>query len=535
MAVLGSSMQFRRVHRSRRLQPRNGLLCGTRATVTRSRSGMLWFSGISFGLGFLVLLLSLDASPLYLGRHSLGIGFEIASGALGIWLALILFWWFRHQRRVDVFELPVWFSLNAFGQVVLNIWALQPDVRLTPFVTSIMTESTPVVAILLMAVGISALWAGYLAATHLIRSQRHPVQRTHYKPRWRLIAGIWLFSTLLQAVSVAGGAVGYLPLTGSVWASYIAFVGYLGQLTTFMLLLQHFSHPRTIGWLWLFGMASTNILLGLIEGTKGAVLVLLYVVMAIYYARRRVSARWLAVGFLALVLTVPTVNTFRTNLYRAGFDRSTGAGLSDRMSVLLSSLGDTLSYPLSGLAVETRETFEQRQGTILEITISMLAVHPDLRPFVGLDMLSYLAQESIPRVFWPGKPAGTRDLYLIVSSYLGLPDFSLATPGQFADAYRVGGWPFAAIWLCLLGILMAWFYSHGPAIGDLTGTAFCLLMLTSCLDYEYHVALTTLELLKFGLPLWLISRFVLVEATDQSSPHVLADTVVDGSPQMRVG
>lgn len=492
-----------------------------RPRSTRSRrSGLLLTSCVLMAGGLFILLLNSASSPIHVGSHRLGDAFELAAAGLGILVAGMIYWWARHRGRIDPFEAPIWFSLNAYGQVVLNVWLLQRDQGFSGYVSSVTTESAPTVAVLLMAVGLLAFWAGYLATTRFVASRPRFIQHRPGKPRWRLIILLWFVCQMLEVLSVVSGASGYLALRASAWTNYLAFSAHLGNLATFLLLLQHFRHPRTMGWLWLFALVAANVSIGLVMGTKSAVFVLLYAVMAIYYARRRLSVRWLAMGLLALLVIVPTVNTFRANLYAAGFNRTSGAAFGDRVPILQSSLVSTLSNPLAGLAEQTRETFEQRQGSLLEIMVAIMAVHPDLRPFVGLDMLAYFAEQTIPRIFWPAKPTARPDLYLILSSYLGLPDHSLATPGQFADAYRAGGWPFVIVWLSLLGALSAWFYSHGPRTGDLAGTAFYLLLVTSFVTYEDHILTTTMELVKFGILLWLANRYLLFEAAKgQSRSH----------------
>ena len=492
-----------------------GMISSARARSFRS--GLLVTACALIALALLIPLLSAEGSPLRVGAHSLGAAFELAAAGLGLLVAAVVVWWARRRGRFDPFEPPVWFSLNAYGQVVLNVWLLQRDVHFRPFVANMATESTPVAAVLLMAIGLSALWVGYLAATRYFGSRPGLARHVPRQPRWHLIVGLWFVCTLVQALSVVAGAIGYLSLTGSVWTSYLAFAGHLGDLAAFVLLLHHFRHPRATGWLWLLVVIATNVVLGLVVGTKTAVLVLLYIVMAIYYARRRLSARWLALGFLALLLVVPTVNSFRTNLYAAGFDRTAGAGFGDRLPILVSSVSSTLSNPLSGLAEQTRDTFEQRQGSLLEITVSIMAVHPNLKPFVGLDMLAELAVQTIPRVFWPGKPAGHPDLYLILSLYLGVPDYTWATPGQFGDAYRAGGWPLVVLWLCLLGAVMAWFYARGPGRGELAGTAFYLLILTSFVTYDGHLLRVIMELPKFVVLLWLVNNYLLFRPASRQS------------------
>jgi hypothetical protein len=484
-----------------------------------ARRGLLWMALFWFGLAILVLVLAAEWSLFHPGGHVLGTGFEIVAVCLGVWLAIILIWWYRRRGRFDPFELPVWFSLNAYLQVVFNVLVFQRDVSLGSPLLAGSAGAWAAQAVLLMGVGLTALWGGYVWFTPRRELRPRPAQPQARRPRLKAVIAVWLLSWTSQTLAIVSGVSSYLGTGGFVWTAYLEFIVLVGDLAAFILLLYHFRNPTMIGWVWLAFACVSGVISGLVVGTRGAVFILLYVIMAAYYARLRLKKSWLLLGFLALFVIVPTVNTFRSNLFGAGFDRSAGAGFLDRVPILFESARQTLSQPISGLAEETRTTFEQRQGGLLEITAAIMAAHPRLEPYVGLDMISYFATQLVPRVFWPAKPVGHSELYLIATAYLGAPnDLSFASPGQFADAYRAGGWLFVVLWCGLLGISGAWLYRRGPRQGSLAGTAFYLLMLTSFLTYDGHIMRTVLELLKFGLPIWILTVYVLFEPEGRSQP-----------------
>ena len=479
----------------------------------RDRTGMLWIVVTSWGLALLCLGFMFGEGPFGLPKHVLGNSFDVVSAGLGVWLVLIMLWWARQRGKFDPFEFPVWFSLNAYVQVVLNVWLFQRDIKLSsPWLKSnadiMMTQ-----AVLLIGVGLTVLWAGYVWFYRLL--QRHPrwTQLAAESPRLQIIVAVWLVMWLLGMLSVVTGRQGYLPGTkGFLWTNYLAFVTRLGDLTTFVLMLYHFRHPTRVGRMWLVFACGSYVLLGLVVGTKGAVFILLYALMAIYYATGRLAKMWLVAGLLALFVAVPTMNAFRSDLFGAGFDRSAGAAFVERVSILVESVQQTLTQPFSSLAEETRGTFEIRQGSILEITAAMITVHPASRPYIGFDLLEVIIPQVIPRLLWPGKTTVRPELYNISSVYLGTPaETSFASPGNFAEAYRAGGWLFVAFWFWALGAFGAWLYQKGPGRGNLPGTAFYLMLLIGIVTYDRELLVVIVQLLQFGTLAWILTMYVMFE------------------------
>jgi hypothetical protein len=142
---------------------------------------------------------------------------------------------------------------------------------------------------------------------------------------------------------------------------------------------------------------------------------------------------------------------------------------------------------------------------MLNIAASAMFLHPNLQPFVGLEMVEYFFPQLIPRVLFPFKSTERPSLYMITTTYGGAPsEYSFTAIGQFADSYRAGGWATVIIWFGVLGIFTAWLYLEGPGSGNLAGTVFYITVLTLILRYDFDTATILIQLIQFGILLWLI-------------------------------
>lgn len=479
----------------------------------RDRTGLLWIVATSWGAALLFLGFMFGEGPFNLPKHVLGHSLDITSASLGVWLWLIVLWWTRQRKKFDPFEFPVWVSLNAYFQVVLNVWLFQRSIKLSSPWLKVNAGTMMTQAVVLIGVGLTALWAGYIWFYQLLQRRPRLTQSAAEAPKLHIIVSVWFVTWLLTTSSVVSGINGYLPAKGGfLWTNYLTFNNYLGNLVTFALMIYHFRHPTGIGRTWLIFSCGSTILLRLIIGTKGAAFMPLYVIMAAYYAGRKFEKKWFVIGLVILLIIVPTVNTFRRNLFDAGFSRSVGAALTERVPILVESAQQVLDQPFLFMVEETRYTFEQRQGSILETTAAMMAVHPAIRPYVGLDMLSLIMQQVIPRLFWPSKTTARPEFYMIYSFYLGHPgETTFVAPGLFGEAYRTGGWLFVIFGFWVLGVFAAWLYHKGPARGNLPGTAFYLMLMTRIIVYDRELMVTIVHLLQFGSLAWLLTMRVMFE------------------------
>jgi hypothetical protein len=474
---------------------------------------LLWLSITFLGLGVLVpVLLSMESSGvLHLKVHAFGVGFEAAAASLGVWLAMLVVWWSRQRGKLDPFELPVWFSLNVYVQVVLNVWLLQRD-RLPsiPWLGDNYSRSMPM-AVILFGVSLTAMWLGYVWAFRRLGRGIQRLQPVARAMRVSNVVAIWFLSWAVTVFSTLSGISGYL-VTGlgssSNWLNYFYFVDIIRGAATAALVIHHFRHPTLVGWLWFLLVVMSEFSLSLVAGSKGFAMALIWLAMYVYYATGKLPKRWLALGFVTVVFLVPVVNNFRQSLQ--ALDLGGGVGLEDRTQALGSVLARTVVQPLTSLFKTTTETFERRQGYMLDITASVMVLHPGKMPFVGIAMIDYFVPQLIPRVLWPSKPLERPSLYLITTTYGGAPsEYSFTEIGMAADSYRAGGWVFVVIWFFVLGVLAAWLYLRGPGRGGLAGTVFYVVMITQFLLYSGDVVHTLLRLIQFGPLLWAIIMFVM--------------------------
>ena len=424
-------------------------------------------------------------------------------------------WWSRRCGRFDPFELPTWISINTYGQIVVNVWLLQRDfVPAVPWLQNNYRSMTTL-AVVLFGVGLTFMWLGYAFVYR--RLQHKPIlpRPVTESLRLRPVIVIWFVTWLISTFAVVAGVQGYLTTKSNwQWQNYLSFIQLVGNAAWSALLLYHFRHPTPIGRVWMVFTFGWSIVLALVIGTKGASLLFIWLLMHIYYATGRLRGRWLMAGVVVAVLLIPSVNLIRSYLHAA--DTGGGVSFSQRLQIAGSAAQEAVSRPVSELYNETRDTFEARQSGLFPITASALYLHPNVSPFVAMDTVLYFLQQSIPRILWPSKPIERSPLYMITTDYLGATvEYSFSDIGQFADSYRIGGWPFVVVWFLAMGALSAWLYRRGPAVGNAAGIVFYIVMLNDVLRYSEPVAIIMLRLLQMGILLWLILRFVFFKTNQQ--------------------
>ncbi|MEM3484495.1 MAG: hypothetical protein QXI12_02590 [Candidatus Methanomethyliaceae archaeon] len=476
-------------------------------------------------LSILFLVLAFLTALFLMGINGFGFAdvlhvgaFDIAVISLGIWLTAVTVWWVRRQGRLDPFEIPVWFSLNVYGQVVFNVWLFQRNqVPAIPWLYDAY-EPKMALAVLLMGVGLTSLWAGYVWASRRMGRLQRPVASITGPIRAPVAVVIWLLCTLAGVWAQISGVYGYLaPVSNWEWQRYIVLVDSVGWVAFAALSLHHFSRPTLIGWMWLVTAATSAVALDLVSARRTLAMTFIWLVLFVYYATRKLPWRWLAIGALLVFLLLPTVNAIRWNLSTQNRDGS----LLVRLGTVIQSLQEVVTSPLSDLLDETILTFQNRQGGLLYITASVMTIHPTQVPFVSAEMLQYLSIQLIPRVIWPGKPAGQPNLYMITTTYWGGLEeyYRFSAIGQFADSYRVGGWVFVLLWFIALGALSAWLYYQGPGRNNLAGTVFYFFILSRVITYDNNIASLTLDLLQAAPLIWILTTFVMFSPRRASVRH----------------
>jgi hypothetical protein len=486
--------------------------------LDRRRSDLLELSLLCIGLAVVLVVVNAIDLP----EHVLGFTFEINAAGLGIWLAILIVWWARKRGKLDPFELPVWFSLNAYGQAVLPNWLLRRNLIIG--IPSLRANPGPkmVEAVWLFGFGLTCLWLGYVWTSRWLEKHPPRTQPVAGSIRAKVVLAVWFASWLLSIVSVVAGYNTYLGSRLTfVWTNYLAFIQLIGWAAWSALLLHHFRQPTGLGWIWMTIALGSDVWLGLVSGTKKPVLTFFWLLMHTYYVRGKLSWRWMAFGLAGAILIIPSVNYIREDLHTVN---TLGAGVEfeNRLQIVSEAVQEAVHRPLTALTNETTDTVLKRQGELLQITASVLALHPGSMPFLGLDMLWDFFQQLIPRLVWTNKPVGLSALDDITGVYYGLPSTRSAI-GQFADSYRAGGWPFVALWFIGIGSLSAWIYRQGPGNGNIPWMVFYFLILSNIVTYDISLKTLLLRLIQMGPLVWIAITHMLYRPLPRSRSNEAVD------------
>jgi len=465
----------------------------------------------SFVFAITLVLLIAATQAVKLPPHAYGVWFDAACAGLGLWLTILIVAWIKKTGRFDPFELPVWFSINIYVQVVMNIWLLQRDrVSAIPWLSN--DTSMMPLAVLLFGVALTALWVGYALMYRRLTS-RPRVKKASTEREVNVVNTylVWLVTWLVSLYVSFSGISSYLGSgigSNLGWLNYYRFVEIVGSAAMALLAIRHFRKPTLFGWVWLAVIIGAQVAQSLIAGSKIFALFLIWLAMYYFYARRRFPKIWVLIAGMLVVLLVPVVNGYREELHI--LDHGQGVSLEDRVTALKNVFTGTVVQPVQTSFASTRATFQYRQGGMLDLTASALYLHPDHLYFVGPEMAEAFVPQLVPRVFWPGKPLTRSPLLLITTVYGGaISEHSFSTLGLVADSYRAGGWVATVIFFLILGAFMAWLYVQGPVRDSLMGIVFYTTLLSYIILYDRDFSTLLVNLIQFGPLIWILIRWVL--------------------------
>jgi hypothetical protein len=317
---------------------------------------------------------------------------------------------------------------------------------------------------------------------------------------------IWLlgtFAALYASLAGVGSYLGTATVGGFAWENYFMFISVVTKAAELALIIHIFRKPSLPGWIWFIFVVSLNLVIPLINGSKSFALNFLWILIAIYYARKKFPIQWALIGVAAVVLFVPVVNNYRYFLIAI----NTGRGVSapNRAQALISTLGELPTISFNDLIESTSTTFERRQGSLLDITASVLVLHPRQLSFVGGQMFQEFITQLIPRLIWPDKPAERSSLAYITSTYTeARSEYVFSEIGLVADSYRAGGLLTVVFFFIFLSSLLAYLYVQGPFRNNTPGIVLFIVIITQIIRYEGEISTTLLRLIQFVPLLWII-------------------------------
>lgn len=459
-----------------------------------------------FFMAIVVVFLGWGSASIPFIHHILGEEFVIYTLLIGVFLTTTIIFWSRHRGYFDPFEFPIWISLNVYLFIPLNVLI---DTNIQIYIPWLRNTDRALWGrtTILFGVGLCFMWIGYILVYQYISRKNIPTPENRIlRPRFAFV--IWSLSSLVSIIGLASGVQGYLPSqVGFVWENYLTIIQFLGWAAWSALLFYHLSKPTKIGWFWIAISLSTGMAISFITGTRSVAYWLIYIIMHIFYLKRKISIRWLILAAFGFFLFIPTVNSTRTvfqSLARGG-----DISFLQRVSAVNESFSSQLNTAPSSLIDQTVTTISARQASIFQISASVMFIHPSKTPYVGNEIATNLLYQFIPRIFWPSKPVGDSSIYNINDLYFGYNTLGLSAIGIFADSYRAAGWFFVVIFFVIFGAGLALLYWQGPARGSNYGTVFYLTMLVWVVLYERTILALIVFCIEHGLIIYLFTRFFL--------------------------
>lgn len=429
---------------------------------------------------------------------------------VGLLFLFLIVLWFKRTKYKDIFEFPVWISLNVFVQGILSFWLVFDDeARLFPTI-KFNFDYWILLALGVLCYGVIFIWVGYYLGNKIFSKKSY--RQDNQKPTsiirkntayilWVILWVLYIASVLLNFFGWGGTAIGS-------WSNYINFIKILYDATTIAIMLSHFKSPTKFGWIWLLLVIVSNTVSGIAVGTRTAAFFLLTIFMVSYYAKRRYKWVWVAIGVILLFISASAATEFRNRLQQYQPLRS-----ENRLSIAFDSISFSLNKSIVELLKENIDIFGERQSSLLMVTASVIRQHPQIWGYVWKDMITNISTGIIPRVIWLEKPSGVSKLYSISTLYTGAAtERTFSEIGIIADSYRTGGLVFLTATSMLLGLFMSYIYMKGLILNQDNYLVFYILLL-SLITYNRTLADIILFLIQRAILVWIFITFFVYKKT----------------------
>ena len=466
------------------------------------RKARLLFISLTFFVFSLLILIGLfgkiEFNPILNTRLEWGILI------LGVILSSVIVLWVRYVGKFDLFEFPIWISLNVYLQVLVSYWLFNTDPgKIYPSLRNDF-NNWMFQALLLISASLLALWLGYIFYN---RRMKDPIKKISGSARQFNLSRtiiVWFFLWLIITLAVPLNLIGWGGTAIGVWGNYLEFINILYLAAFSALAIYHFRKPTTLGWIWLSLTVIISLINGVAIGTRATIFVLINLVILIYYATGRFKWQLLFAGGLIVLILVPAATHFRSIV-----PRFSPVEPEKRFSTTFEAVAGTIDRPIGDLYEQVADLFGARQGSLFMVTASVIRNHPMILPFIMEPMVEQIAIGLIPRIIWPSKPVGNPELYYITITYSDRSSESSFTAiGLIADSYRIGGWFVSILFFIFLGIIMAWVYWRGPLNQNMVWIIFYISLL-GIITYDGNIYSLSTFVIQRSIILWGFINFIL--------------------------
>jgi len=247
--------------------------------------------------------------------------------------------------------------------------------------------------------GLICFYAGYsLPVRSLVKPQLPRTGREW--SQYPALVVIFLLTLFGWAVFGAGSA-GLIPRSaGTGWTAGIAS---LTVTASALLTATYLRYRSRAAWVLLLILVPGTTVVNFTTGSKTAVLLpITMVVMTWIIVHKRIRARWIAAGFIAIILLYPVAHFWRNDILEentltmAHVMANPGPAVDRTIAFLSSSRGG--EYIAQGLDATGRRL------DAIGICSVIIRDTPSISPFQNGRTLALIPISFIPRILWPGKP-----------------------------------------------------------------------------------------------------------------------------------
>jgi len=430
----------------------------------------LYLSLSAFGASGMLLLLAL-------GRLTLVE--PVTYDLLLVLFAVVVFFFVRswsvniQSGRFDLFELPVWLTLNVFlfmgvsGRLnVQELSLLNPSLEGNPYWITL--------ALLYIIFGIVAMWVGY----HFDPFQ-FPLRRSSDQPGslgkmvfqapvmgvvvimygLSLFARLWKLQAGLYGYLQAGSLLNSVP-AGLQWLNYAEGLGIVGLLVIALEVYRR-DHPSLALRIMLCGMIATEVFFTVVSGVKSPIVMLVILILAVaHYAGRSYPWKTIVVLVLVFILVFPVMQAYRSAISSGSFTER--SSLADATEFLTELSGQVLlGQPVSDNLQVVRDTVIGRQASLIQNVALVIRLTPSALPYLyGRDYWSLPLLVLVPRFLWPSKPMSGLQGADFTYTYVGSNLATSTAVTSFGDLYMNFGLPGIVVGMMVIGMFYRTVYDR---------------------------------------------------------------------------
>lgn len=247
--------------------------------------------------------------------------------------------------------------------------------------------------------GLVCFYAGYALPLRTVLRPQLPKMGREWSQYPALVV-IFLLTIFGWTIFGAGSA-GLIPRSaGTGWTAGIAS---LTVTASALLTATYLRYRSRAAWVLLIILVPATTIINFTTGSKTAVLLpATMVVMTWVIVHKRIRARWIAAGFVALILLYPVAHFWRNDILQentltmANVVADPGPAVERTAAFLSSARGG--EYLAQGLDATGRRL------DAIGICSVIIRDTPSVSPFQNGRTLALIPISFVPRILWPGKP-----------------------------------------------------------------------------------------------------------------------------------